>query len=248
MKIPTVKGLIKRRFLVNYVAEPEVVQRILPTGFRPKLYKRKAIAGICLIRLEQIRPRFMPEFFGLSSENAAHRIAVEWEENGEVKEGVFVPRRDTDSSINTAVGGKLFSGEYNKADFEIRESDGKFSFSMISDDAKVSINFSGNLAETLPEKSIFSSKDEASDFFKTGSLGYSIRRNSADLDGISLDIENWRVAPFNLRFLHSSYFEDETIFPKNSIKYDHALFMENVKHEWHGEPAFRTTFHQIAAN
>jgi len=30
----------------------------------------------CLIRLKDIRPRFFPSFLGISSENAAHRIAV----------------------------------------------------------------------------------------------------------------------------------------------------------------------------
>jgi hypothetical protein len=46
------------------------------------------IAGICLIRLKQIRPRSLPALLGLSSENAAHRIAVEWEEHGAYREGV----------------------------------------------------------------------------------------------------------------------------------------------------------------
>ena len=56
--------------------------------FRPKLVKGKGIAGICLIRLKQIRPRFVPSFLGISSGNAAHRIAVEWDEHGETKPGV----------------------------------------------------------------------------------------------------------------------------------------------------------------
>jgi Uncharacterized conserved protein (COG2071) len=239
MKIPTVKGFIRRRILANYVADVDVIQNILPNGFRPKLYKHKAVVGICLIRLENIRPKFMPEFLGLSSENAAHRIAVEWNENGETMEGVYVPRRDTDSSINAAIGGTLFSGEYHKAHFEIKEKSGKMSYSMLSDDAEVSINFSGEVTDNLPETSIFATNQEASDFFELGSLGYSSRKNSTDFDGILLEIENWQVTPFEMRFVHSSYFEDENVFPKNSIKFDHALFMENIAHEWHSAPIFQ---------
>jgi hypothetical protein len=110
---------------------------------------------------------------------------------------------------------------------------------MISEDAEVSINFSGELAKNLPETSIFSNIIEASDYFEAGSLGYSARKRSADLDGISLEIENWNVAPFRLRFVQSSYYDDETIFPKHSIKFDHALYMENIAHEWHIAPGFR---------
>ena len=42
------------------------------------------MAGICLIRLQQIRPWFVPGCcgIGISSENAAHRMAVEWDESG----------------------------------------------------------------------------------------------------------------------------------------------------------------------
>ncbi len=46
MKIPTLQGIIRRRILVNYRAEPEVIQKILPPRFRPKLHDGQAIAGI----------------------------------------------------------------------------------------------------------------------------------------------------------------------------------------------------------
>ena len=146
MKLPTIQGIIKRRILVNYRADAKIIQNILPKGFRPKLHKGNAIAGICLIRLEHIRPRFMPEFIGMSSENAAHRIAVLWEnEDGETNEGVYVPRRDTDSFINSAVGGKLFPGEHNKANFEVSETENKIDFAMQSNDGKVSVKLKGEI-------------------------------------------------------------------------------------------------------
>lgn len=84
------------------------------------------MAGICLIRLKRIRPWFLPAFAGISSENAAHRIAVEWDEAGDTKEGVFVPRRDTSSRLNTLLGGRLFPGIYNHADFQVQERNGTF--------------------------------------------------------------------------------------------------------------------------
>src|SRR5438309_1015755 len=100
MRIPVIRGTIKRRLLVNFRAEPSVVQSILPEPFHPKLHAGHAIVGVCLIRLEQIRPAGLPAIMGFSSENAAHRIAVEWDERGVRKEGVFIPRRDTDALVN----------------------------------------------------------------------------------------------------------------------------------------------------
>lgn len=98
--IPSIRGVIKRRLLVNFKVDPEVVQRFLPDGLSPKLQGDHAIAGICLIRLEQIRPSLVPWSVGLSGENAAHRVAVTWRNvNGVDQEGVYIPMRHTNSSL-----------------------------------------------------------------------------------------------------------------------------------------------------
>ena len=103
MKIPVITGTIRRRILLNYRVAPDVARAVLPARFRPKLVRGQAIAGICLIRLESIRPSGFPELAGISSENTAHRIAVEWEgDDGQTRQGVYVPRRDTDSRLNSS--------------------------------------------------------------------------------------------------------------------------------------------------
>ena len=57
MRLPTIAGVIRRRLLLNYRVEPDVLAHQIPAPFVPKLHHGSAIAGICLIRLEAIRPR-----------------------------------------------------------------------------------------------------------------------------------------------------------------------------------------------
>ena len=97
MKVPAVEGIIERRLLVNYRIAPGALAGLLPAPFRPKLVGGYAIAGICLIRLASVRPRGLPAGLGLRSENAAHRIVVEWDADGRSHDGVYIPRRDSDS-------------------------------------------------------------------------------------------------------------------------------------------------------
>jgi hypothetical protein len=240
MRLPTIQGIIKRRILVNFRVEPKVLQNVLPSDFRPKLHAGQAVAGICLIRLEQMRPKFTPEFIGLSSENAAHRIAVLWDdkETGETREGVYISRRDTDSFINAALGGTLFPGEHHKAAFKIEENENRIHFEMKSEDGSVSIELKGNAAFNFPESSAFSSLEEASNFFETGSLGFSVTSDANRLDGLTLCTNEWKVEPLAVDFVQSSFYQDETTFPKNSIEFDHALIMRNIAHEWHNAPSF----------
>ena len=234
MRIPAIKGIIKRRLLVNFRADPAVVQRILPSSFRPKVHGDYGIVGICLIRLEQIRPAGFPNLFGLSSENAAHRIAVEWMDGAGIpREGVFIPRRDTDSLLNRLAGGRVFPGEHHPARFSVVDAASHVEFSMSSHDGFVSIRVVGDDAESLPASSCFSSLQEASSFFEGGSLGYSVTRDSKRLDGLQLRTLEWRMRAMSVTEVYSSFFSDRQRFPQGSIQFDHALLMRDLRHEWH---------------
>jgi uncharacterized protein YqjF (DUF2071 family) len=233
MRLPIIEGIIRRRILVNYRVHPKLIQNLLPSQFKPKLHQGHAVAGICLIRLEHIRPKMLPEIVGISSENAAHRIAVLWNESGISQEGVFIPRRDTNSQINQLLGGRVFPGEHHKAEFKVDESDSEIAISMKSEDGDVSVEVIGRISEELPQTSIFRSLAETSSFFERGALGYSITRDAKRLDGLRLETKEWRVQALEVEKVYSSYFADETKFPKGSVEFDHALIMRNIAHEWH---------------
>jgi uncharacterized protein YqjF (DUF2071 family) len=66
MRLPVIQGVIRRRILVNFRVDPGVMQTQLPSRFRPKIHEGQSIAGICLIRLDSVRPRFFPQALGLS--------------------------------------------------------------------------------------------------------------------------------------------------------------------------------------
>jgi len=239
MNIPAIKGIIRRRLLLNYRVAPDIIQSILPEGFRPKLVSGHAIAGICLIRLEEIRPKFLPSFLGIASENSAHRIAVEWDcPEGSTKEGVFVPRRDTNSFLNSLAGGRIFPGVHHHSRFEIEDEsdDGNLISIKVTSKGRPLVEVEAGLADSLPNDSIFTSFEESSRFFENGCIGYSSRPNSPQLDGLLLKVSEWKAEPLKIHLIKSSYFDDPQIFPPESIAFDHALFMADIAHEWHSEP------------
>src|ERR1051325_3642411 len=235
MQIPIIRGVLDRRILVNFRVDADVLARQLPAPFRPKIVKGKGMAGVCLIRLKNIRPRFLPSYFGISSENAAHRIAVEWDQGGKTKEGVFIPRRDTSSRLNTLVGGRLFPGVHNHAAFRGREHDDRYRIEIASDDRQTHLMVEGHVAQELPAGSVFGSTKEASAFFERGSLGYSVTGEPGKFDGLELHSFNWQVQPLAVEKVESSFFENEKLFPPGSVEFDCALLMRGIEHEWHGK-------------
>ncbi|MCH2175317.1 MAG: DUF2071 domain-containing protein [Lentisphaeria bacterium] len=232
MKIPKLSGLIKRRFLLNYRIDPQVLKEFLPAPFKPKLYDGYGIGGICLIRLENIKPDCSLLPFGISSENAAHRFAVTW---GDDQEGVYIPRRDSNSRLNNLAGGRLFPGVHHFARFDIKEDQDSFEVKMQAKDGKVDIGFKGTVATTFPSDSCFSSLAEASDFFERGSLGYSDTNQQGDFHGITLQVKKWEVSPFEVTEISSNFFDDQGIFPADRITFDHGLIMRDIEHEWQSE-------------
>lgn len=232
--MPSVKGVIARRILVNYRVDPQVLQKQLPSLFRPKLHDGFGVAGICLIRLSRIRPKWAPAAIGISSENAAHRIAVEWEDVHGVREGVYIPRRDTSSCLNTLAGGRLFPGVHHLAEFSSKENDDRFEVTMRSRDGAAEVHVKGVIDQRLPADSIFQDIDDASAFFERGSLGYSATRDPTRFDGLELRTFDWEVEPLRVEEVRSSFFDDPSKFPLGSAEFDCALLMRNINHEWHG--------------
>jgi hypothetical protein len=185
-------------------------------------------------RAIHVRPDFLPAWLGFSSENAAHRTAVEWDDQGVVREGVYVRRRDTNSRLNSLAGGRLFPGVHHHARFTVEETVDRFTVALRSNDGTTGMSVRGRRTDRWPASSNFRSLEEASAFFQAGSLGYSATSDPSRYQGLELRCVHWRVEPLEVEEVRSSVFDDESLFPKGSIEFDCALLMRGIEHEWHG--------------
>lgn len=229
---PEIEGRIERRLLVNYRVDPDVLARVLPDPFRPQLVRDAGVAGICLIRLGGMRPRGFPECVGLTSENAAHRVAVEWDTPAGPQAGVYIPRRDTDSWVNAAVGGRIYPGRHSRAAFEVEETNDTIRVAYEARDGSSSIDVSVQLTDRLRDSQLFADLAEASTFFEAGSTGFSATRHMGRFDGLGLKTSAWRVEATVVNHVRSSFFDDPAAFPAGSAELDSALVMRSVPVIW----------------
>lgn len=236
MFLDTIHGVIDRRVLLNYRIDPDALRCVLPEPFQPKLYNGYGIGGVCMIRFKELRPRFVPSWLGLGSENAAHRIAVQWDQDGEQREGVFIPQRDTNSWFNKTLGGRVFPGIFQRSKFDGHETDSTVSLRIVQADLGTEISFRGHLADSLPTTSIFPTLEEAASFFSLGATGYSATQSEGHFHGMELRSLNWSVSPLIIDEARSCFFDDEHRFPIGTAELDCALLMRNIEHEWHSRP------------
>ena len=223
-----VKGVIDHRILLNFRIDPGVMKSNLPSEFQPKVVNGYAIGGICQVSLSEMRANRLPAILGTRSHNAAHRIAVETSQG----EGVYVTRRDTNSTLNTISGGRIFPGVYSKAVFSVTSHKNSYSVKIETQKGEQIMSIQAKVVESLPNGSIFSSTKEVSDFFLTGNIGWSSRDTDGKYDAIELVTEEWSMEPLLVKESYSSYFSDLSKFPEGSVQFDSAMIMRNLQHSW----------------
>jgi Uncharacterized conserved protein (COG2071) len=236
MFIDTIHGTIERRVLLNYRIQADVLASALPEPYRPKTYAGWGVGGICMIRFKGLRPLGVPASMGLGSENAAHRIAVSWNQDGQEMEGVYIPRRDTNSWFNKTLGGTVFPGIFNRSQFTVKETQDSVSIEIVREDGGVEAAFDGEATDALPSTSIFPSLNEATNFFSLGATGYSATNEPEHYHGMELKTLDWSIEPLRVHRAVSCFFADKARFPEGSVDLDCALLMRNIAHEWHSRP------------
>lgn len=231
--LPTLEGVIARRLLVNFRVSPDVAQKLLPEPLALQTQNGFAVAGICLIRLEHIRPKGLPAALGLASENMAHRIAVRYPSGDGLREGVFIWRRETDQRLVTLLGGRLFPGVQHPAAFAVEDTGDCIEMQITTERGESNVTLTAAPADGWVPTPLFATLEEASAFFEKGDCGFSCGLHAEVLEGMRLETNYWNARPLKIHRLHTAFFEDAARFPRGSLTFDSALLMRGIPHEWH---------------
>src|SRR5262249_44428943 len=219
--------------LLNFRADADIVRRLLPAPLEVDMQRGHAIVGVCLIRMENLRPRSIPGTLGLSSENIAHRVAIRYPSQDGMRPGVFIWRRETDQNMIELLGGRLFPGVHRHACFHVHEDENHLAMEVKSADGKADVSFS---ARVLPEwhgTVSFETLDEISEFFRKGDCGFSCSLLGKELEGLQMKTLHWAMVPMEVEAQHCAFYSDTSRFPRGSIEFDSGALMRGLSHEWH---------------
>ncbi|MFK3676592.1 DUF2071 domain-containing protein [Microbacterium sp. NPDC090218] len=222
----TLRGRMRRRLLLTYRVDPAVAGEVIPAPFRPQLVDGSAVGGVCLIALTELRPGWVRPRWGISTENAAHRFAVEWDEAEETRTGVYVVERHSSGVVPAIGGGRFFPGVQRRARFETDETEARFRVRMDAPDASVSADV--ELAEEW-ESTLFPTVDDASQFYRAGAIGWSPRLGGRGAEALELSSTRWVVNAARVNEVGSSFFDG---LPRGAAVLDSALVMRDIPVVW----------------
>ncbi|MDP3951591.1 DUF2071 domain-containing protein [Microbacterium sp.] len=217
-----VQARLRRRLLLSYRLDANVARGLLPDGLSPLLVDGHAVAGVCVLGLESIRPQWLRGRWGLRSENAAHRIAVEWDDDGELQRGVYIFERHSSAWFPVLFGGRAFPGVHRKARFAIDESADRYAVTMDAEGESLAadVEVGGEWKSEL-----FATVEDASEFYRSGRIGWSRRHDAVRLERVALTSTEWAVEGAQLRSLRSSFFD---ALPEGAAVFDSVVVMRDL--------------------
>ncbi|MGH9795216.1 MAG: DUF2071 domain-containing protein [Candidatus Acidiferrales bacterium] len=231
--LPVMEGVIARRILLNWWVEPEAARRLVPAPFEPALVNGFAVAGICLLRLEQLRPAGTPAALGITTESYAHRIAVRYPASDGWRDGVYIWRRDTDSFFTRLLGGRLFPGVHGDAEFQVDEGEGALAMNVFSQEGGGDVSFRALTEAQWSWSLLFPRFTDVCSFFERGSRGFSCRLDGQGVEGMEMRTTHWQMSPLAVQDVRAAFFEDRERFPRGSCGFDSAAIMRGIPHSWH---------------
>jgi hypothetical protein len=229
----TLRAQVRRRLLISYRVDPAIAQSLIPEQFRPQIVDGSAVAGVCMIGLQSVRPGWLRPRVGIRTENVAHRISVEWDENGKTRSGVYIVERHSSALLPVLAGGRLFPGVQKRARFDLDETESRFRVSMSAPEIRVSVDVQLGGEWT---SSLFPTVEAASAFHEQGAVGWSPRRNGLGVEPLELTSKEWVVEAGQVVSLRSSYFD---ALPDGAAVLDSVLIMRDLPFFWdtpHIEP------------
>lgn len=221
-----VRAQLRRRLLLTYRIDPAVAVGLVPTPFRPQIVDGSAVAGICLIGFSAMRPGWLTPRLGLRSENVAHRIAVEWDEPGGTRAGVYIFGRHASTWFPVLGGGRLFPGVHRRARFLLDDSGDRYRVQMAGRDLRVDVDVE---VGGLWCSELFATVDDASEFYRRGAVGWSPRLDGRGVEALELTSSAWEVKAATIRHVASSFFDS---LPAGSAVLDSALVMRDLPLIW----------------
>lgn len=220
--IDDVHAQLRRRLLISYRMDPASAASLLPEGFRPQIVDGSALAGVCILGLESIRPGWVRHPRGLRSENAAHRMAVEWDGANGPEKGVFIFERHSSAWHPVLFGGRLFPGVHRKARFRTNEANDRYAVTMTARGHSVEADVEVTSEWT---STVFASVDEASEFYRAGRVGWSLGHDGRTVEPVALATDSWKIEAARVHALRSSFFD---ALPEGSAVFDSVVVMRDL--------------------
>ncbi len=229
-------GILEDTILLNFRTDVEVVKRLLPSPFEPRLVDGFGLVGILLFKMRDLeceRNIGLPTF---SSEHVLYRIAVTWQQGGRRYHGMYILRHEVNTRLpirQTRRG--LFPLAAIPVTWRRMPWSGSFEWTLKNRN-RLRLEIGARLSRKFPVESVFESLEAASDFFARERAAVAPRYQKTVFANTHFLPLNWSLKPLHIHQLKTDFSQLENLFPKGSIFFDSGLIWLQMPCRWQEGP------------
>ncbi len=174
MKNISVYGNLVDRYLFNFRTDPVLLEDHLPKvdWLKPRIINDYGVISFCLLKLKGLTMWPLPSSLGLNTTSCAYRCAVVDESGEKPEPSVYVLNRNTDLSIISHLGPKLFSGNIEKIDASVEQILENVQVNAKYSDGREMFSATINSLKCKKDSKLFESEESFEDFIKGGVSSY----------------------------------------------------------------------------
>lgn len=225
-------GVLENTVLLNFRTDAEVLRRLLPSPFEPRLVDGYGLVGILLFTMKDLTCETTMGFPSPPSDHVLYRIAVSWKQGGRTFHGMYLLRHEVNTRLPVR---QRRRGLFPVAGIPVRWHKGSVSSSIewtLKNKAKTKLHMKAKISSSFSGGSVFRSLEEASDFFATERAAIAPRFQKSIFSNTHFLPLQWPVQPLFVQKLTTDVDQLHNLFPQGQIFFDSGLIWPKIPCKW----------------
>ncbi|MDP5170606.1 MAG: DUF2071 domain-containing protein [Bacteroidia bacterium] len=225
-------GILEDMVLLNFRTDAEVLRRLLPQPFEPRLVDGFGLVGILLFRMRDLECETTMGLPSPPSEHVLYRIAVSWQQGARTHHGMYILRHEVNAKLPIQQRRRgLFPVAGRPVRWIRRPWAGSFEWT-IKTKNRLRLKVGGKFSKKFPGESVFESLDNASDFFARERSVVAPRYQKSIFTSTHFLPLHWSIKPLHIHTLQTDFSQLENLFPKGMIFFDSGLIWPQMPCRW----------------
>ena len=225
-------GVLENTVLLNFRTDAELLRRLLPEPFEPRLVDGFGLISILMFRMRDLACETDRGLPSPPSEHVLYRIAVTWQQGTRTYHGMYILRHEVNSRLPIR---QRRRGLFPVIGQPVRwgKSPWKGSFEWtLRNNRRLRLRVGAKIARSFSGGSVFDSLEHASEFFSRERAAIAPRYQKSVFANTHFLPLAWGVKPLHVHRLKTDFDHLENIFPAGKIVYDSALIWPEMPCRW----------------
>lgn len=225
-------GILEDTVLLNFRTDPNVLKRLLPAPFVPRLVDGYGLVGILMFKMRDLACETNMGLPSPPSDHVLYRVAVSWQQGTRTHHGMYLLRHEVNTRLPVRQRKRgLFPVAAQPVRWHKAPEAGKFEWSLQTRN-RTRLKVQARLAAYFPPGSVFDSLDQASVFFQKERAAIAPRFQKSVFANTRFLPLNWAVKPLFIESLQTDMDQLGNLFPKGHIFFDSGLIWPQIPCKW----------------